>query len=556
MDEINVEVIVLNETNVEVNSPSASVNAVVNLPAPLESTTNSPSIDYIANVIIPSSQGPAGPIGPSGATAIINTGELDRRYVSLTGDQFVSGIKIFGKNNNYTGQFITIAGGCGNNTVGTFNVIGGGNSNIIKGIASNIIGGDSNIIDQNSDYSNIGGGSGNYISKSYSNIAGGLRGRVCSACSNINGGNFNCISSNSDVSVIGGGFSNYINGPFSNINGGASNTINGCNNSINGGQCNIINLGCCSNIVGGLRNCITSNFAFIGGGQCSYIFNDGATVLADQESRLHLSCGTNTISLDFRNGAFIPNGNLNVNNSGVFGGVNINNSDTLDISGVDINIFKNPINNIGSVNISNCIVSSNYPIYGSNLVYNTGTQIISGNKTFFNNINVSGTGNFNSLYVSGNPVLFLGVSGSIDLGFQSIKSGTSSILAGVNHSLTGDFSVIIGGHQNRITNSNCASILGGYLNCVSADYGVVLGGRNAEIVLSHTGAVILNDAQDRAHKSKAPHSLTLDFASGIYLQSSITGSLIPATIQNYLKVNINSDAYYIPMYKGAFTPIL
>jgi hypothetical protein len=124
------------------------------------------------------------------------------------------------------------------------------------------------------------------------------------------------------------------------------------------------------------------------------------------------------------------------------------------------------------------------------------------------------------------------------------------------HSLSGKASSILGGHQNCITNSNCASILGGYLNCISADYVVVLGGRNAEIVLSHTGAMILNDAQDRAHKSKAPHSLTLDFASGIYLQSSITGSLVPATIQNYLKVNINSDEYYIPMYKGTFTRIL
>ena len=38
MDQINVDVIVSNGTNVEVNSPSTSVNAFVNLPPPLQSS--------------------------------------------------------------------------------------------------------------------------------------------------------------------------------------------------------------------------------------------------------------------------------------------------------------------------------------------------------------------------------------------------------------------------------------------------------------------------------------------------------------------------------------
>lgn len=77
MDEINVEVIVSNGTNVEVNSPSTSVNALVNLPAPLESTTNSPSIDYNANVVLLGEQGPQGIQGPSGIQGPAGSGEAN-----------------------------------------------------------------------------------------------------------------------------------------------------------------------------------------------------------------------------------------------------------------------------------------------------------------------------------------------------------------------------------------------------------------------------------------------------------------------------------------------
>jgi hypothetical protein len=101
MDQINVDVIVSNGTNVQVNSPSTSVNAFVNLPPPLSPTVTSPTYDTQACVVLP--QGPQGPQGPAG---IVNTGELDSRYVNLTGDQTISGVKTFLDNINVSGSGI------------------------------------------------------------------------------------------------------------------------------------------------------------------------------------------------------------------------------------------------------------------------------------------------------------------------------------------------------------------------------------------------------------------------------------------------------------------
>jgi len=117
MDQINVDVIVSNGTNVQVNSPSTSVNAFVNLPPPLSPTITSPTYDTQACVVLP--QGPIGPIGPSGAigpSGIPNTGELDLRYVNLTGNQTISGVKTFA-----TG--VSISGNLRVSETGIFNAL-------------------------------------------------------------------------------------------------------------------------------------------------------------------------------------------------------------------------------------------------------------------------------------------------------------------------------------------------------------------------------------------------------------------------------------------------
>jgi hypothetical protein len=123
----------------------------LNIRFPNEITTEviSPTFEGIANVHIPGPQGPAGPIGPSGEvgpsgatgpqgpigpigptgatgpTGVINTGELDARYISITGF------------NAYTGyvqdQIISLSG-YANNTFATIN-----NLNITGSILNNKI---------------------------------------------------------------------------------------------------------------------------------------------------------------------------------------------------------------------------------------------------------------------------------------------------------------------------------------------------------------------------------------------------------------------------------
>ena len=56
----------------------------------------------------------------------------------------------------------------------------------------------------------------------------------------------------------------------------------------------------------------------------------------------------------------------------------------------------------------------------STIVYTTGNQLISGNKTFLNNLNISGTGNFNNVRVSSIDKLFLS-------GIDMVVTGNSSI---------------------------------------------------------------------------------------------------------------------------------
>jgi hypothetical protein len=94
MDEINVDVIVSNGTNVEVSSPSTLVNAHVNLPPPIESTTDSPSIDYRTHVILPGPQGPAGPIGPVGPQGlqgnISGINDLNAPVIYLSGQDGIT----------------------------------------------------------------------------------------------------------------------------------------------------------------------------------------------------------------------------------------------------------------------------------------------------------------------------------------------------------------------------------------------------------------------------------------------------------------------------------
>lgn len=114
------DVIVSNGTNVEVNSPSTSVSAIVNLPPPLQSTTDSPSIDYNAHVILPGPQGPPGiqgPVGPQGPQGNISgINNLNTQLIYLSGQD---GLNIY--TDNYNTIFISGNSGYFQSLVNTTN---------------------------------------------------------------------------------------------------------------------------------------------------------------------------------------------------------------------------------------------------------------------------------------------------------------------------------------------------------------------------------------------------------------------------------------------------
>ena len=120
MDEINVDVIVSNGTNVEVSSSPTLVNACVNIPPPIQSTADSPSIDYKSNVILPGPQGPTGPIGPIGPQGlqgnISGINNLNALVIYLSGQD---GIIVY--SGNYNTLYISGNSGYFENAVNLLN---------------------------------------------------------------------------------------------------------------------------------------------------------------------------------------------------------------------------------------------------------------------------------------------------------------------------------------------------------------------------------------------------------------------------------------------------
>ena len=232
MDEINVDVIVSNGTNVEVSSPSTLVNASVNLPTPIQSTTDSPSLDYSAHVLLPGPQGPPGPIGPSGEigpsgaigpqgliglqgpigltgpTGIINTGELDLRYVSTTGFNFYTG--------ETQNQIINLSGYTNNTFATISNLYFTGNSldnkiNLLSGYTNNTFSTINNL------YS-----TGNILNSQINTLTINLN-----STGNILSNNINNVSTN--LVITGNNLQSQIN----NININLYNTGSNLNNKIN-----------------------------------------------------------------------------------------------------------------------------------------------------------------------------------------------------------------------------------------------------------------------------------------------------------------------------------
>ena len=130
--------------------------------------------------------------------------------------------------------------------------------------------------------------------------------------------------------------------------------------------------------------------------------------------------------------------NINVSGTGIFNAIDLNNIDILSLSGVDINL-------------TNANVISNYPIIGSNLVYNTGNQSISGNKTFLGNLvinNLTVTGVESIVNISnvniGSNYLLLNVTGGSGVIHGPASDGGIFFVTGEGKTGINDTGAILG----------------------------------------------------------------------------------------------------------------
>ena len=230
--------------------------------------------------------------------------------VYTTGNQFVSGIKIFGTNNFFSGIHVVIAGGSGNLVYENFSTVGGGSNNSATDCLSTVGGGSVNCA--SAPYSTIGGGANSCATAYASTIGGGNTNRAIANNSTIGGGISN-LATGID-SIIGGGNSNCALGYYSTVGGGFLNCAVGCSSTIGGGNTNratansstvgggLFNraIGFCSTIGGGSCNIASGDSSIVGGGFCNCAVACSSTVAG----------GTSNFALGYN--STIGGGNFNL----------------------------------------------------------------------------------------------------------------------------------------------------------------------------------------------------------------------------------------------------
>jgi hypothetical protein len=295
---------------------------------------------------------------------------------------------------------------------------------------------------------------------------------------------------------------------------GLNNNISGLWLTMAGGSGNIITANH-SVIGGGQGNRVSGNFSFIGGGRGNCIPNN-------------------------MYGATIGGGCLNLASYDATIGGGLGNRALGDKSFVGAGWQNFAPGNISSV-AGGC----------GNYACSVGSSIAGG---FFNAIGSS---------VALSDYSFIGGGSNNSVGDGSVAFlGCSVIAGGFNNKIVSSIasyaSTIGGGHCNRICSAGCSIIGGGCQNCIcssfstigggdcncicaSAPHSYIAGGRQSIIQQFHSGATVLGDGQSRLHNSSGAHTLTLDFASGVYFASPrIYGSLIfnsPVNAINGLTAN-------------------
>ena len=134
--------------------------------------------------------------------------------------------------------------------------------------------------------------------------------------------------------------------------------------------------------------------------------------------------------------------NVNISGTGNFNNVKVSSIDKLFLSGIDMVVTGN-----SSINVYNAIYISGNPVLTgiipiaqtiTDVVYTTGNQLISGTKTFANNLEVQGTGTFNALDLSNiSEFNFSGTNINLINGNVNISGGTlyisgNAVLTGLN----------------------------------------------------------------------------------------------------------------------------
>jgi len=412
-----------------------------------------------------------GTISPSEKLQVVGN-ILANNLVYNTGNQTISGIKIFGTNNNYSGAHVVIAGGSGNLASGNFVTIGGGSSNRVVGTNSTVGGGLSNCATAN--YSIIGGGYKNLASGTASTIGGGKYNCALGQYSNIGGGSSNCATG--DYSFVGGGVSNCAQGHFSTIGGGLSNTATAAYSNVGGGWLNSATAAY-STVGGGLSNTATANYSNVGGGTSNCALGQYSNIGGGQ-----CNCATGQFST-------------------VGGGL--------------LNCAQGNCSNIGGGSINTSFGESSFIGGGfQNTGYSTGLAIVGGIRNFASgaysfiggglynralsscSIVVGGTRNIASGFlanvVGGYCNIAIGNSTTIGGGICNCAQGNcSNIVGGRTNFTSGNLSIIgggcdniaigtastIGGGRNNYAVGNSATIGGGFINCTLSNCTTVAGGR-------------------------------------------------------------------------------
>lgn len=130
-------------------------------------------------------------------------------------------------------------------------------------------------------------------------------------------------------------------------------------------------------------------------------------------------------------------------------------------------------------------------------------------------------------------------------------ANNQAILGGKYNIVSGDYAFIIGGYNNSAS-GRYAFILGGQDNIVKVNNAFAIGGRYGTV--THSGAGLISDGQNRTHISSGPNTLTLDFASGAYIKHKLilgAHSNIPSTSNSFgISGEIAYDSNYHYRHNG------